>query len=63
MEVACFNMLEPGEKVLVLQNGLWGERFADMASRCGAEPVTLVKPPGQVFNLEEVEEVGLICMC
>ena len=35
MEAACVNMLEPGERVLVAVNGLWGERFADMAEREG----------------------------
>ncbi len=33
MEAACCNMIEPGEVVLVAKNGIWGERFADMAER------------------------------
>ena len=33
MEASCFNMVEPGDKVLVCVNGLWGARWADMAER------------------------------
>jgi alanine-glyoxylate transaminase/serine-glyoxylate transaminase/serine-pyruvate transaminase len=35
MEAACCNILEPGETTLVGVNGLWGERFSDMARRNG----------------------------
>ena len=35
METSVCNMLEAGETVLVCTNGLWGERFADMAERHG----------------------------
>ena len=35
METSVCNMLEPGETVLVGVNGLWGERFSDMADRHG----------------------------
>ena len=35
METSVCNLLEPGETVLVCTNGLWGERFADMADRQG----------------------------
>ena len=35
METAVCNLVEPGDKVLVCVNGLWGERFADMVQRHG----------------------------
>lgn len=35
MEMACDNTIEPGDKVLVVTNGIWGSRFSDMASRHG----------------------------
>ena len=35
MEAACCNMVEDGDVVLVAVNGIWGERFADMAKRHG----------------------------
>lgn len=56
METSVCNMLEPGETVLVGVNGLWGERFSDMADRHEAKVVTINKPMGQVFTLAEIEE-------
>ena len=36
MEIGFANLLEPGEKVVVASNGVFGERMIDMASRLGA---------------------------
>ena len=35
MEAACCNLVEKGDVVLSLVNGVWGGRFADMATRQG----------------------------
>lgn len=35
MEAVFCNLVEPGEKVLVAVNGIWGERAANMATRYG----------------------------
>ena len=35
MEVAIMNVLEAGEKVMVLENGLWGARAKGYAERIG----------------------------
>lgn len=35
MECAVFNIVEPGENVLVAINGIWGERVAEIAERMG----------------------------
>ncbi|XP_033764057.1 serine--pyruvate aminotransferase-like [Pecten maximus] len=56
MEAACCNLLEPGETTLVSVNGLWGDRFADMANRNGAVVKKIHKPMGQVFSLADIEE-------
>lgn len=37
MEACLINVLEPGDRVLVCQNGVFGTRLAEMARRCGAE--------------------------
>jgi len=37
MEAAIVNMLSPGDKVLVVSNGFFGERFADIAEGFGAQ--------------------------
>ena len=33
MEASVCNLVEPGDTVMVGVNGLWGERFSDMADR------------------------------
>ncbi|MGB2884410.1 MAG: alanine--glyoxylate aminotransferase family protein, partial [Dehalococcoidia bacterium] len=42
MEASIVNSLSPGDKVLALSNGVFGDRFANIAERFGAE-VTRVK--------------------
>ncbi|KAK2831774.1 hypothetical protein Q7C36_016860 [Tachysurus vachellii] len=56
MECAVFNVVEPGESVLVSVNGVWGERVAEIAQRMGAKVHTLVKAPGGYFTNEEIEK-------
>jgi len=59
MEAAFVNMVEPGDRVLVCVNGVFGERMTDVAGRCGAEVKTLSAPWGQTFDLAAVErELG-----
>ncbi len=38
LEAACASLTEPGDKVLVLDNGIFGEGFADFVSLYGGEP-------------------------
>ncbi|KAI5099405.1 alanine--glyoxylate and serine--pyruvate aminotransferase b, partial [Silurus meridionalis] len=56
MECAVFNIVEPGESVLVSVNGVWGERVAEIADRMGAKVHTLVKAPGGYFTNQEIEK-------
>ncbi len=56
MEATLANTIEPGEKVLVAVKGYFGLRLADMAGRYRAEVVTLEKPWGEAFSLEELEQ-------
>ena len=35
MEAALVNMVEPGERVVVLENGVWGQRAREVAEKCG----------------------------
>lgn len=39
MEAAIANMLEPGETIVVGNNGIWGQRVADLAARYGGTRV------------------------
>jgi len=40
MEAAIANLLQPGEKIIVGNAGIWGERVADLSARYGGESVT-----------------------
>ena len=55
METTVVNLVEPGDRVLVCVNGVFGARLADVAERCGAEVRKLERPWGEVFTPEEVE--------
>lgn len=54
MEASVSNLTSPGDKVLVLTAGKFGERWRDLARayNCNVELVTA--PYGQTFSLEEV---------
>ena len=54
METLFVNLVEPGDKVLVCVNGVFGQRMTDVAQRCGADVETIEKPFGQVFDQNEV---------
>jgi alanine-glyoxylate transaminase / serine-glyoxylate transaminase / serine-pyruvate transaminase len=56
MEAALVNVIEPGDKVIVGVNGVFGTRMADIVGRCGGKLVKLEVPWGQVFPLERLEE-------
>lgn len=56
MECAVFNIVEPGENVLVAVNGIWGERVAEIAERIGAKVHSLKKAPGGHFTNAEIEQ-------
>jgi aspartate aminotransferase-like enzyme len=56
MEASVSNLTSPGDRVLVLTAGKFGERWADLAKAFGCQ-VDLVKAPyGQTFQLEEVRQ-------
>jgi alanine-glyoxylate transaminase/serine-glyoxylate transaminase/serine-pyruvate transaminase len=55
METCVVNLIEPGDKMVVCVNGVFGGRMADVAERAGAEVVKLERPFGEVFSSEEIE--------
>ncbi|WP_278471334.1 pyridoxal-phosphate-dependent aminotransferase family protein [Gimesia maris] len=57
MEACVVNLLEPGDKIVVCTNGVFGGRMADVAGRIGAEVVQIHRPFGEVFSVEEVIDV------
>ena len=56
MDIAAANLIEPGDKALVVNTGYFGDRFAAILERYGAA-VTQVRAPavGDAPALEEVE--------
>lgn len=56
MDMAGANLTEPGDKVLVLSTGYFGDRFADLFRRYGAEVKVLKAKPGLVVPLLQIEE-------
>jgi len=41
LEAACASLTEPGDRVLVLDNGVFGEGFADFVKLYGGDPILL----------------------
>ena len=56
MEATLANTIEPGDKVLVAVKGYFGLRLVDMASRYRADVVTIERPWGEAFSLDELEQ-------
>jgi len=54
MEALFVNLVEPGDRVMVGVNGVFGGRMADVAERCGAEVERLEIPWGRVFDQDEL---------
>jgi alanine-glyoxylate transaminase/serine-glyoxylate transaminase/serine-pyruvate transaminase len=55
-EATVTNLVEPGERVLICINGVFGNRLADMAERAGGEVTKIERPWGEVFMVAEVKE-------
>ena len=56
MEAAFVNLLEPGDKVVICQNGVFGGRMKENAERCGAVPVMVQDDWGKPADPNKVEE-------
>ncbi len=56
MEAAVDNLVEPGDRVIVGVNGVFGTRLVDMAGRAGAEVEALEFDWGTPIPIEAVEE-------
>jgi alanine-glyoxylate transaminase/serine-glyoxylate transaminase/serine-pyruvate transaminase len=56
METCVVNLIEPGDRMLVCVNGVFGGRMADVAGRSGAQVTIIERPFGEVFPVEQVGE-------
>ena len=55
MESAVFNVIEPGDKMLVAVNGFFGDRLAEVADRAGAEVHKVDFPWGKPAQPDAIE--------
>lgn len=56
LEAACATMTEPGDRVLVLDNGIYGAGFADFVTMYGGNPVLYTSDYHKEINVEELAE-------
>lgn len=55
METCFVNLVEPGDKVIVCQNGVFGGRMKENVERCGGIPVVVEDEWGTAVDLAKVE--------
>jgi aspartate aminotransferase-like enzyme len=56
MEASVSNLTSPGDRVLVLTAGKFGERWVDLAKTFGCQVDVIEAPYGQTFDLAEVKK-------
>ncbi len=54
METCFVNLVEPGDRVLILINGVFGQRMQDVATRLGARVDTIDYPWGEAVDPQDV---------
>src|SRR6266581_2847744 len=54
MEASVSNLTSPGDKILVLTAGKFGERWTALGKAFGCNVETVSKPYGETFSLDEV---------
>src|SRR5881394_1103620 len=54
MEGAVSNLTSPGDKVLVLSAGKFGERWRDLTKAFGCEVEVMEEPYGETFSLDKI---------
>jgi alanine-glyoxylate transaminase/serine-glyoxylate transaminase/serine-pyruvate transaminase len=57
METCVVNLIEPGDRMVVCVNGVFGQRMVDVAQRAGAAVTTIERPWGDVFDFGQLRDV------
>ncbi|MFL6198803.1 MAG: pyridoxal-phosphate-dependent aminotransferase family protein [Thermoanaerobaculia bacterium] len=57
MEVAAANLIEPGDRAVVVNSGYFSDRMVEILRRYGAEVIEVAAPVGDAPSAEEVREV------
>ncbi|KAG1673233.1 hypothetical protein FOA52_013113 [Chlamydomonas sp. UWO 241] len=69
MEACIANLVEPGDKVIVGNSGIWGQRVCDMTRRFRGDVMDLSCPPGETLSYAtikaalEKEKPKLLFLC
>ena len=61
MEAVIVNLIEPGDRMLVCVNGVFGGRMVDVAQRARAEVIAIERPYGEIFDPQEVRDAVKKC--
>ncbi len=56
MDMAAANLIEPNDNILVISTGYFGERYANICKRYGANVTILTTDVGGVVSLETIEK-------
>ncbi len=56
MECCFANLVEPGDKVIVCRNGVFGERMRENVVRCGGEAVVVDDPWGEPVDPQKLAD-------
>lgn len=56
MEAVFVNLVEPGDKVIVCQNGVFGRRMQQNVERCGGQAIMVQDEWGTATDLNKVEQ-------
>ena len=56
MESCFVNLVKPGDKVIVCQNGVFGGRMKENVERCGATPIMVEDEWGKAVDCNKVED-------
>lgn len=56
LEAACASLTEPGDQVLVLDNGVFGKGFADFVSLYGGVPTLYSVDPRNTIDVDDLAE-------
>ncbi|MDA0193748.1 MAG: alanine--glyoxylate aminotransferase family protein [Bacteroidetes bacterium] len=61
METSLVNLLEPGDEALICIHGVFGNRLADVAERCGATVIKVESPWGESIDPNQVKDALQKC--
>jgi alanine-glyoxylate transaminase/serine-glyoxylate transaminase/serine-pyruvate transaminase len=61
MEFCFVNLIEPGDEVIVGVNGVFGNRMADVAERCGARVIKVESPWGNIIEPSQIAAALKTC--